>query len=45
MRYCGRCGVQREANCAIVCWAERTHDDLSDTDHTLYVTDSSDDAA
>ncbi|MGO3325330.1 hypothetical protein [Gordonia sp. (in: high G+C Gram-positive bacteria)] len=45
MRWCERCLVRRLADCSIVCFAERRHDDLSTTDHTLYVTNSSDDAA
>ena len=43
MRWCPRCEVRRLADCSIVCFATRQHDDLSHTDHALYVTDSDDD--
>ncbi len=40
MRYCERCGVRRLADCSVLCFAERQHDSLATTDHTLYVTTS-----
>ena len=42
MRFCERCGVRRLADCSIVCFAERQHDSLATTDHTLYVTTTGD---
>ncbi|SEE24777.1 hypothetical protein SAMN04488550_4139 [Gordonia malaquae] len=42
MRFCERCGVRRLADCSVLCFAERQHDSLATTDHTLYTSQAED---
>lgn len=37
MRWCARCDTKRLADCSILCFAERVHDNTADLDHPLYI--------